>query len=260
MTWEARPRSEVGGLSAIVSGTGPSVVMIHGVGLRAEAWNRQIEALEPFLRVIAIDMPGHGDSAPLKEAAPALSDFSDALAAALTEPALVFGHSMGAMIALDLAIRFPDRLRGVAALNAVFNRSAAASKAVQARAENLDGTSRVDPAGTLLRWFGDVDSPEKEACRMWLCGMDPSEYRKAYHVFATEDGPRRDDLSALTCPVLFATGSSEPNSTPEMTREMASLTPRGRSEIVDGATHMMPMTHADEVNPILLEFARANSE
>ena len=260
MAWEARSRSGSGRLSAIISGEGPSVVLIHGVGLRAEAWNRQIDALAPHFRVTAIDMPGHGGSAQQQAAAPGLSDYTDAVAAVLTEPALIFGHSMGAMVALDLATRFPGKVRGVVALNAVFNRSAAASRAVQVRAESLDGATTIDPGETLFRWFGNVHSPESEACRTWLGNMDPSEYRKAYRVFAAEDGPSRPDLSVLACPVLFATGSAEPNSTPRMSQEMASLAPRGSTAIVEGAAHMMPMTHADEINPILLEFARANSK
>ena len=113
MTWKARPRSEFGGLSAIISGTGPLIVLIHGVGLRAEAWNKQIDALSPHFRIVAVDMPGHGES-PMLESSSALADYTDVVAATIEEPALLIGHSMGAMIALDLACRFPDRVGGVA--------------------------------------------------------------------------------------------------------------------------------------------------
>ncbi len=63
MTWTTRPRSDHATLSAITAGQGATVVFIHGVGLRAEAWGAQLDALSPHYRVVAVDMPGHGGSA-----------------------------------------------------------------------------------------------------------------------------------------------------------------------------------------------------
>ncbi len=255
MTWEARPRSEFGNLSAIVSGTGRPVVLVHGVGLRAEAWNRQIDALSLDMRVTAVDLPGHGHSQ-MQSDAPELSDFTDAVAAAIAEPAMIVGHSMGAMIALDLASRFPDRVSGVAALNAIFQRSPAAVAAVEARVNSLDGVSRADPSSTLDRWFGTKPSPERDACNKWLRDVDPAAYRAAYCVFASSDGTDRKKLSSLGCAAMFATGADEPNSTPDMSREMARLVPDARLAIIDGAAHMMPMTHPDDVNRVLVDFSK----
>lgn len=230
------------------------MILLHGVGLRAEAWNAQTDALARTYRVLAIDLPGHGDGARLTRAA-TLADYSDAVAVGWSEPALVIGHSMGAMIALDLAIRYPARVRGVGALNAVFERSAEAAMAVQTRADSLDGRSVADPDPTLHRWFGATASPERTACDTWLRTVDPAAYRAAYRVFARENGPTRAALAGLRCPALFLTGSAEPNSTPEMSRALAAATPKGRAHIIDGAAHMMPMTHAFAVNSHLHEFA-----
>ena len=253
MIWTIRPRSDFGNLAAIQAGEGPLVILLHGVGLQAEAWNAQIDSLASHFAVVAPDMAGHGDSAPL-HGSTTLTAHSDLVASAIEQPALVVGHSMGAMIALDLAVRFPDKVRGVAALNAIYRRSPEAAAAVRERADGLDGESRPDPTGTLARWFGDEASPEAEACRAWLTAVDPQAYREAYAVFAREDGPGDADLAALACPALFCTGAAEPNSTPAMSRAMAELAPRGKAVVVPGAAHMMPMTHATEVNDILLNF------
>lgn len=254
MIWTTRQRSKVAGLSAIVAGQGEPVLLIHGVGLRAEAWNAQISALSEHFQVTAVDMPGHGDSA-LPAGSSALKDYTDAIAAVLYRPALVVGHSMGAMIALDLAARYPHLVRGVAALNAVFERPSEAAHAVQERAAQLDGVTVADPSAPLERWFGNAPSPERKACKDWLCNVDPAGYRAAYRVFAHENGPSRDALAALTCPALFMTGADEPNSTPEMSLAMADLAPNGRAVILPDAAHMMPMTHAEQVNAALLAFA-----
>lgn len=256
MTWTTRRRSDLGTLAAIRAGTGPLVVLIHGVGLRAEAWGAQIDTLSRDFAVMAVDMPGHGHSAPLPAGA-TLTDYTDAIATCLDRPAVVIGHSMGAMIALDLAIRHPDKVRGVAALNAIYDRSEAARRAVQTRAEALDGRSMAGPTQTLGRWFGTEDTPERAACHSWLTQVDPMGYRTAYGVFARENGPDADDLATLRCPALFLTGSDEPNSTPAMSQAMAALTPHGTAHIIDGAAHMMPMTHATKVNAALLAFVWA---
>lgn len=255
MTWTTRQQSDFAGLSAIAVGSGPLILMIHGVGLRSEAWNAQIDALSTRFRVIAVNMPGHGESA-CSEGLNSLSDYTNAIAAGLETQAIVIGHSMGAMIALDMAIRFPHLVRGVVALNAIFERSPAAAKAVKARAASLDGVLIADPSGPLERWFGDASTPERKACRDWLSATNPAAYRMAYNAFAHANGPARQSLSTLACPALFMTGSDEPNSTPQMSRAMAALAPNGRAIIVRDAAHMLPMTHPDEVNAALLGFAQ----
>jgi pimeloyl-ACP methyl ester carboxylesterase len=50
------------------------------------------------------------------------------------------------------------------------------------------------------------------------------------------------------------TGELEPNSTPEMSFQMAECCPMGQAHIVNDAAHMMPMTHAGEVNAQLWTF------
>lgn len=254
MIWTTRPRSEVSGLAAIMAGAGPNVLLIHGVGLQAEAWNSQIDALAMQHRVIAVDLPGHGQSAVLSKRL-GLSGYTDAISKTLDAPTLVIGHSMGAMIALDLAIRYPERVCGVAALNAIYRRSPEAAAAVKVRAASLDGVAIADPVAPLHRWFGSTPSPEREACRTWLKSVSPAGYKMAYEVFAQENGPSARALLGFARPALFMTGSVEPNSTPEMSRHMATLAPYGHAHIVEHAAHMMPMTHADDVNEQLLRFA-----
>ncbi|WP_299350185.1 alpha/beta fold hydrolase [uncultured Shimia sp.] len=258
MTSTTLPRSEIAGLSAIDAGAGKPVVLLHGVGLQAEAWDKQITALCGTHRVIAPNMPGHGQS-PCPSGLRTLADYAQAylpVLKSLSEPAVVVGHSMGAMIALELARLAPENVRAVAALNAIFERSPQAAEAVQARADALDGATVPDPTSTLARWFGDARSRERSACESWLRAANPLGYKLAYTAFAQEDGPSRQALEALACPSLFATGALEPNSTPAMSRTMAGLAPKGRALIVDGAAHMMPMTHADEVNDALVHLAQ----
>jgi pimeloyl-ACP methyl ester carboxylesterase len=256
VTWATRHRSDCAGLAAIRAGAGPDVLLLHGVGLRAEAWGAQIDALAGHACVTAPDMPGHGKS-PASGSDATLDAYVQAALGVLNSlagPALVVGHSMGAMIAIALAMRAPERVAGLVALNAVFERSVDAAHAVQARAARLDTATAADPSATLQRWFGDALTPEREACAGWLRSVCPVSYKTAYSAFAQSTLPDRAMLASLACPALFMTGGAEPNSTPAMSEAMARLAPRGRAIIVEGAAHMMPMTHAGIVNAALIDF------
>jgi len=76
MTSPIPPRSRTAGGAAYVRlGAGAPIVLLHGVGMRIEAWGPQIDRLARQWQVIAVDLPGHGDSAPLAEGATGLADF-----------------------------------------------------------------------------------------------------------------------------------------------------------------------------------------
>ena len=249
MTWTIRPRSEgPGGLHYWSEGQGPALVLIHGVGLRAEAWGAMVPLLAPHVTIYAVDMPGHGAS-PLNDTV-TLADYTDRFAAfiaALDTPVAVAGHSMGALIALDLATSHSENLHSVAALNAVFERTADAAQAVRARAAALTENGPSDPMPTLERWFGADPTGEQRAaataCRTWLTQANRKGYAQAYTVFAQHNGPTGTALARMHIPALFLTGAEDSNSTPEMSQRMSTLAPHGHTHIVQDAAHMVPMTH-----------------
>ena len=133
------------------AGAGEPLLLIHGVGLRAEAWGPQMR-LEAH--VFAVDLPGHGDSTPLPAGA-RLPDYV-AWAAQVIEalgvgPMNVAGHSMGSLIAGGLAIERPDLVKRVALLNGVHRRTPEARAAVLARADQIAmGTRGMGAVGSLF--------------------------------------------------------------------------------------------------------------
>ena len=237
---------------AVTAGLGPSVMLLHGVGLNADSWGGQIDTLANYFSVTALDMPGHGESPGLNLAKPDLSDYVAAMRYHLKSPTVIVGHSMGAMIGLKLA--FDKKVLGVVSLNAVYQRSQSACDAVKKRAQELQITSIVDPKPTLERWFDDQTSVEALMCHKWLSDVSIDEYRAAYAVFSQENGPSAQELSELKKPALFMTGDREPNSTPNMSMQMAELCEFGDAIILEDAAHMMPMTHCKIVNKHLIDF------
>ena len=96
-----------------------SVVFLHGAGMDHTIWALQTRYFAHHGRsVLALDLPGHGRSAgPALESIAAMAAWVDAFlqAAGIAKAALV-GHSMGALIALETASRFPSRVRALALL------------------------------------------------------------------------------------------------------------------------------------------------
>ena len=265
MTSITLPRSKSSsGIAYHVTGNpeGLPVVLIHGVGLRAESWYQQIAALATDYAVYAVDMPGHGDSKRLTMTQPTLSDFTAPIAALLAtvinRPAVIIGHSMGALLALNLASNYPEWCAGIVPMNAVYQRNATAQAAVQQRAASLRGNEPTDPTAPIQRWFSDPstsqDAYHADLCAQWLLAADRAGYAAAYTVFAEEDGLATTALQALKLPCLFMTGALDPNSTSAMTEAMAATVPGARSTVIADSRHMTPLTHAFAVNRALSEF------
>ncbi|WP_432953433.1 alpha/beta fold hydrolase [Micromonospora haikouensis] len=97
-----------------VTGDGPPVVLLHGIGRTLADFAELHERLAHDHRVISLDLAGHGGSAPLDEPhtlpalARAAADCLDALG--VTDPAHLVGNSLGGAVAMRLAVDDPARV------------------------------------------------------------------------------------------------------------------------------------------------------
>jgi pimeloyl-ACP methyl ester carboxylesterase len=96
------------------TGSGPALVLLHGVGTRRAIWRRALPHLAAERTVISPDLPGFGDSPPAGEGFD-LADVADRLVAGVSEAAGgsfdLLGHSLGGAIATVIAARHPDEVR-----------------------------------------------------------------------------------------------------------------------------------------------------
>jgi (E)-2-((N-methylformamido)methylene)succinate hydrolase len=236
-------------------GTGEPLVLIHGVGMQALAWYPQIDDLSRELRVISVDMPGHGKSdaleanAGLPQFVAWAIEFIEALDAG---PVNLAGHSMGSLIAAGVAVTRPDLVKRVAVLNGVYRRTEEAREAVLQRAAELrSGTIDVDTP--LRRWFNAEEAQQAAAQKVesWLKSVNLAGYATAYTAFAKGDEIYADGWHTITCPALVLTGSDDPNSTPEMAKQMAAAAHNGTAVVLENERHMANLTAPQEVNHAL---------
>ena len=105
-------------LSFSERGEGPPVLLVHETAVDSRAWKAVTSALEPSARAISYDRRGWGASgAPVgyeRTTVPEQSEDAVELLAALvpSEPAVIAGAGLGAVIALDLLLRRPDAVAG----------------------------------------------------------------------------------------------------------------------------------------------------
>ena len=237
-------------------GAGEPVVLIHGVGMQSAAWGPQMDALAETHRVLALDMPGHGDSAPLPLASE-LPDYVAWLYDTLTTLDLgqvnIAGHSMGALIAGGFAATHPDLTRRVALLNGVFHRTPQARSAVEARAAEIKA-GKIDLETPLTRWFGDIEADQlaREKVAGWLGAVDQMGYATAYAAFARGDATYAGKFADIRCPFLAVTADGDPNSTPAMAEAMAEAVQDGQAVTIKGHRHMVNLTAPDLVTSHLL--------
>jgi pimeloyl-ACP methyl ester carboxylesterase len=106
-------------LAMDVHGAGPPLVLVHGVGTHRGVWRDVVGPLARDRRVIALDLPGFGDS-PVAGAGFDLDRVSDVVAEAAAAPAGapfdLLGHSLGGAVCLSLAARHPGALRSLVLL------------------------------------------------------------------------------------------------------------------------------------------------
>ncbi len=236
-----------------------TLIFIHGVGMCGEIWQPQIEHFSKNYRVITYDFLGHGQSL-LKKDKLTLEDYISQLYNLVNEIGVsnfsIIGHSMGALIAVAFALRYPEKVDTLIPINIVFKRTKKAQDDVIMRAKDVLNSQQIPNINqTLERWFQNKTRPydllKINNVQGWLKNTSPKAYSEAYYLFATSDRVFVNNLSNLQPPVLYLTGSEDPNSTSLMSEQMAQETPNGSSESIEGEAHMMAYISAKKVNPII---------
>ncbi|WP_296945748.1 alpha/beta fold hydrolase [uncultured Massilia sp.] len=234
----------------------PTFVLLHGALNDHSVWNVQAAWLAAHgWNVCAPDLPGHGRSGGAALASvEALADWVPALLdAAGARQAVLAGHSMGSLVALEAAARFPERVDAVALLGTAWPMKVA---------DALLAAARDDVAGAIemvAKWsHSDVGAQAglREASRRLMLGL-AARAPGLLHVDLAACNAYAGGMaaaSALHCPVLFVMGERDRMTPPRSAQILTEAVRHGRIATVD-AGHAMMAEQPDAVLEALAVFA-----
>jgi pimeloyl-ACP methyl ester carboxylesterase len=244
------------------AGRGERVLLfLHGVGGGKASFDDQLGAFGDRWRCLSWDMPGYGDSAPLPEMTwPALADAAAALLDHAGAPrAVVVGHSMGGMVAQELALRRRERVAGLVlyATTPFFgSRDGNFQKRFLAeRLAPLDaGRTPADMAATVLGRMLRPETPPAARQRAIACmsAIPASAYRAALTCLVSFD--RGAQLGSIACPTLVLAGDRDDISPPRTMARMAERIPGARYVCLPGLGHQGHLEDAAAWNGAVAAF------
>jgi 3-oxoadipate enol-lactonase len=215
--------------------------------------------LEPFAPARAFDFPGFGET-PLEPDAVGLRDFVRERLPA--EPATLIGTSLGAIIALELALESPERVAAIVLVGPGLDGHEWSAE-VRAFGEEEDAA--------LER--GDLEAAVEANLKMWLAeDVDPEVralvaemQRNAFELQRDRqlrmqrlDPPASTRLAEVRAPTLVLTGDKDVRDIHEIADKLAAEIPGAERATIAGAAHLPSLERPDEFNRMVLEFLRVH--
>ena len=241
------------------------VVLLHGAGMDHTVWALQSRALAwRGARALAVDLPGHGASEgpPLASIAE-LADWTAALiAAAGAERALVAGHSMGSLIALETAARHPDRVAGLALVGM--------AAAMPAHADLLNAAKANDDAAIAMVSLWGLGATAtlggSPAPGLWMLGGARRLLEKAAPGVLHADLAACDSYAggaataaAIRCPTVLILGERDQMTPLKAGRALAAQIAGARVVAVADAGHLLTVERPDDALAALIDLLEVGS-
>ncbi len=247
-------------LSYEVTGEGPPLYLVHGIGSRKLGWAGLLRHLEDRFTCVTSDLRGHGAS-PAPPTPYSLDDLVadlEALRAKLGHEKIhVIGHSLGGMIGPAYARAHADRALTVGLL------STAAGRTEEDRAKLRGVIAAMEQKGirpvldTLVqRWYTDdfiAAHPELIDKRKQQVVDTPADvFLSVFRIYAATE--MASWLGEIACPCLVLTGELDGACSPRHNRVMAETLPDAELVILDGLKHAILIEGPDRVGRHVRDF------
>lgn len=246
-------------------GAGPPLVLLHGFAMHGGLFAPLLPALTARFRVHVVDLPGHGWSAPLPT--PDLASIVaavDAATAAIGEPAVVVGWSLGGQVAMQWALARPDRIARLVLVATTPSfvtrdnwRSALAAETLARFGDELGVAYRL----TLLRFLtlqmqgSDDGHRTLAALRAGLFQRgDPSPQALAATLALMTATDLRSSLGAIATPALVVAGARDTLVPLAATQALAAALPHATHTAIAGAAHAPFLSHPAQFLAALAAF------
>lgn len=253
------------------AGRGPAVLCLQGVGVVGEGWRPQLDGLADEFHLLAPDNRGIGASSPVTGQVSVEQYAADALAlldALDIERAHVIGHSLGGVIAQQLALDAPARVRSLSLLCTLARGKDGARvtwRSVWVGLRMYLGTPRMRRAAFLSNVLSEdelraTDIDELHARLSPYFGRDlattPAIVMKQVGALRRHDTfDRLGELAGV--PTLVVSGAHDVVAPPAQGRALAAAIPGARLVVFEDAAHGLPLTRIERTNALLREHLRA---
>lgn len=244
-TAAAGPGKRLGPVSGIVA--------IHGAGMDRSVWDTLEARLDDAgVPIAAPDLPGHGEDT--ARTCDRIEDMADVLAAGLeadgAPPGLILGHSMGALVAMELARRYPERVLALILIGV--------ARPMRVNPDLIDLAERapVEAAALIARLAHAKSAPPSHlaATDALLAGARPGVLARDLRACAAYDMARAvDALRAM--PVGLILGESDRMTPLDGGLALARDLGTGAVAVLPFAGHMMMIDTARETAEAVLDLA-----
>jgi 3-oxoadipate enol-lactonase len=246
-----------------------ALVLLHGIGGRAEVWQPQLEAFAPRWTVVAWNMPGYGGSPPVPEMTfPVLADALEALLDTLPGKRIhLVGHSMGGMVAQEFLRHRAHRIASVCLYatspGLAQPETPEAPEAAKARAREFmerrigpidRGKTMRDMAEGLLDQLLAPNAPQsaRMAAIESVSAVPPAVYRDAMRCILSFDGTAI--VPKIDRPTLVIAGGEDRTMAPGIVEAMARQIRAARFVTIPGVGHLANLEDPPAFNRVLSEF------
>ena len=246
-------------ISYVDEGQGEPILFLHGLGISQRDWSSQIEYFRQNYRVLAPDFRGHGESEkPDADYSIALhsADMVGLMNALKLESAHVVGLSMGGMVAFQLAVDAPSRLRSMTIVNsgpALPNDTFAAKKMLWTRLIliHLFGMKRFGRKVAENMFASDGHNDLVEALATQIASNPKKIYlRNLKSLFGWGVLPQ---LATIETPTLMLTGDQD-YSPVAIKQAIVDAMQNAELAVVKNSGHGTPIEKPEETNKAIEEF------
>ena len=231
-------------------GEGEPVVLVHGTGAERGFWAETVAALGDGVRAIAYDRRGYGRSgAPEPYTATTVGEHADDLAALIgalaAEPAVLCGHSFGALVALELLLHEPRLARAAVLIDPgmLWLAPSGAAEASRVRAAAEEAARERGPAGAIDAFIAATSGERARETlgeeRFAAVHARPVSFM-AEVAAAGAWSPAPRELRALEAPVTLLAGTRSSQVWHEVNEALEAMLPRAELRWVEGG-HLLPI-------------------
>ncbi len=239
-------------------GSGPTLVLVHGLGGDADQWAFCFQALSASHRVVALELLGFGRSDKpmityrIAGFVEVLEGFLQALG---IERASLLGHSLGGWIVATFALQFPSKVDRLILNDACGIDSGAIMPPV-----DLNISTHAHMREMLDSMFYDKSLVTNELVDLAYClhleRNDGPTIRSVLETFFCPDEKLDHNISGLNAPTLLLWGEQDALTPPSLARNLQRLIRGSRLEVIPECGHFPALEKPAEFTQRVLEFLR----